>query len=288
MVSRAAPTDQRIPQSPTPGAAFELKDVEYSYEGKEAALFAVSLAVQQGERVAILGANGSGKSTLLRLMNGLAFASAGTVQAFGEPLTEAALADSTRSFRFRRRVGFVFQNADAQLFSSTVREELAFGPLHMGLPLEEVERRVTDLARMFGLERLLDRSPYRLSGGEKRKVAIASVLAANPDALLLDEPTAGLDPRSQRWLIDLLVQLHRAGKTLVTATHDLDTVAEIADRVVVLNEAHTVLAAGPTTEILQNGELLLSANLIHEHTHWHGSLCHSHPHHHGGDHDHEH
>jgi cobalt/nickel transport system ATP-binding protein len=141
---------------------------------------------------------------------------------------------------------------------------------------------------MLDIARLLDRPPFQLSGGEKKKVAIASVLIINPDAILLDEPTNGLDPRSQRWLVDLLVSLHRAGKTLVTATHDLDIVPEVADRVIVMNERHGIEAIGDAHAILENDALLLSVNLIHEHAHWHGSLRHSHPHHHGGDHSHDH
>ncbi len=238
----------------------------------------VSLTIAQGEKIAILGANGCGKSTLLRLLSGLAFPQSGQVQAFGQDLTEAGLQDESAAYRFRRRVGFIFQNSDAQLFSSTVREEIAFGPLHIGLTQAEVESRVQDVARLLDIENLLDRAPFQLSGGEKKKVAIGCVLTLNPDVLLLDEPTAGLDPRSQSWLLDLLLRLNAAGKTLVTATHDLNMVPTLADRVFVFSEQHRLVAQGPSGDILADTDLLLRVNLIHANWHRHNGLWHVHSH----------
>src|SRR5207248_4787413 len=133
-----------------------------------------------------------------KILNGLVHPRSGAFRAFGEEISERSLRDEARASLFRQRVGFVFQNADAQLFSSTVREEIAFGPVQMGLAAREIERRVADLAAMLEIEPLLDRPTFRLSGGEKKKVAIASVMAINPEVILLDEPTNGLDPRSQR------------------------------------------------------------------------------------------
>lgn len=268
--------------------AFQLSGVSYTYDGALPALKDISLRVERGEKVALLGANGSGKSTLLKLMNGLIHPTAGTVAAFGEEITEQVLRDEAFTHRFRRRVGFVFQNSDAQLFCATVREEIAFGPLQMEMGQVEVAQRVEDVAAMLGIMPLLERPPYRLSIGEKKKVALASVLVINPEAILLDEPTGGLDPRSQRWLIHLLVTLYHAGKTLVTATHDLSIVPEIADRVFVLNEQHGIERVGTPHEILADMDLLLGVNLIHEHGHYHGTLYHSHPHYHGGEHEHGH
>ena len=268
--------------------ALELTGVSFAYGPSTPALSNVSLSIGKGEKVALLGSNGCGKSTLLRIMNGLATPSAGSVHVFGEKVNPAALRGAAFAHRLRRRIGFIFQNADAQLFSSTVREEIAFGPLQMNLPPSEVRQRVAETAGMLGISHLLDRAPFHLSGGEKKKVALASVLVVNPSVLLLDEPTASLDPRSQRWVVDLIVSLHRAGKTIVTATHDLDIVHEIADRVIVLDEDHTIAASGPTMDILSDLDLLLRVNLVHEHTHRHGRLIHSHPHHHSGDHDHTH
>ena len=267
---------------------FLLQDVSYEYPGGVPALADVSLRIEQGERIAILGANGSGKSTLIKLLDGLLFAQNGSVEAFGNPLTEATMRDQPFSHRFRKRVGFLFQNSDAQLFSPTVRDEIAFGPSQMGLAIEEVEERITDIAHLLGITGLLERTPFRLSGGEKKRVAIASALAINPDVLLLDEPTTGLDPRSQYWLVELLHTLHHAGKTLVTATHDLATAPDIADRAIVFDESHRIVADGPIHTILDRAELLLRVNLVHEHWHRHGILAHSHPHSHAEPHDHLH
>ena len=234
----------------------ECRDLRYQYLGKFTALDGVSLTVGQGEKLALLGANGCGKSTLLKLLDGLLFADAGTYQAFGQPVTEDNLEDEQFSRGFRSRVGFIFQNSDAQVFSPTVREEIAFGPLNMGLTLDQVEARVADALGMLEIDHLADRAPYQLSGGQKKRVAIASVLVMNPEVLLFDEPTAALDPRTQRWLIELIVELSHAGKTIVLATHDLDTLHVIADRCVVFNEDHRIAADGPPDQILDDRELL--------------------------------
>lgn len=266
----------------------ELAGVDYAYPSGAAALCSVSVAIQAGESLALLGANGSGKSSLLRILDGLVYPQAGVFRAFGEPVTEAAMRDDSLSFRFRRKVGFVFQNADAQLFSSTVRDDLAFGPIQMGMPQSDVDCRVADVAAMLGISGVLDRAPFELSGGEKRKAALGSVLVVNPEVLLLDEPTSGLDPRSQAALVDLLLSLHAAGKTMVIATHDLDVARAVALRAVVLTEEHTVAADAEVDEVLHNRDLLLSVNLIHEHAHYHGSFLHTHPHAHDAEHHHEH
>ncbi|MCC6728711.1 MAG: ABC transporter ATP-binding protein [Chthonomonadales bacterium] len=265
-----------------------LERVSFAYPESPPVLRDLSLCVARGEQVAILGANGSGKSSLLRLLDALVYPSAGRFVAFGEEVTEAALRDQETSRRFRRRVGLVFQNADAQLFCPTVREDLAFGPLQLGLSPAEVERRVADVAAMLGMGALLDRAPFHLSGGEKRKAAIGGVLAANPDVLLLDEPTSGLDPRSQWWLVETLQALGRAGKTIVLATHDLELVPLVTSRAVILGEDHALLADAEPEALLGDRDLLLGANLIHAHSHRHGTIEHVHTHHHAGDHAHEH
>ncbi|MHB1419731.1 MAG: energy-coupling factor ABC transporter ATP-binding protein [Bacillota bacterium] len=251
----------------------ELEHIHFNYGGEEKILQDISLAIYQGEKVALLGANGSGKSTVQKILNGLIYPQEGIFRAFGQAVDEKLLGDEQFSQDFHRRVGFVFQNSDAQLFSPTVWEDIAFGPLQMDLPRSEVEARVQAVMEMLGLESLKERPPHKLSGGEKKKVAIASVLVINPDILILDEPTAGLDPRTQRWLVKVLVQLNRAGKTLITATHDLDIVDEIADRAIVMGEEHRILAAGPIHEIMVDKDLLLQANLIDEeyHQHFHES-----------------
>jgi cobalt/nickel transport system ATP-binding protein len=265
--------------NPTPTPAFSLEKVNFHYPGGDTCLRDIDLSIDQGERIVLLGANGSGKSTLLKVLDGLIFPQQGTVRAFGRSLDESTLNTDEFNHWFRRQVGFVFQDSDAQLFSPNVWEEIAFGPLHMDLDADQVRARVEEIVDLFDIARLKDRAPFKLSGGEKRKVALASVLAVNPSVLMLDEPTNGLDPRSQRWLTDMLVRLGVAGKTLITATHDLEIVEEIADRVVVFGEGHDLVATGTPQEILADKDLLLEVNLIDPRFHRHA---------HGGDHRHYH
>ncbi|AKB81191.1 ATPase component NikO of energizing module of nickel ECF transporter [Methanosarcina barkeri 3] len=270
---------------------FDLKNVSYTYVGKISALNDISFKVTPGEQISIMGSNGSGKSTLLTLLDGLIYPTSGEFYAFGNPIEEEvfdAIKDNEFRSYFRKRVGFVFQNSDVQLFSSTVFEEVAFGPMQLNMSPEEVKTRVIEVLEMLGITKLKDRAPHTLSGGEKKKVCIASVLANNPDVLLLDEPTAGLDPRTQLWLVELLQELGRAGKTIITATHDLETVEQISNRSIVMSEDHGIVVDGDVENVLNNRELLLSTNLIHEHMHVHGKLVHGHLHAHYREHIHEH
>jgi len=255
---------------------FELRDVCFDYDGVPA-LRGLSLAIAQGERVALVGANGSGKSTLLRLLDGLIFASQGDVSFAGQPLTAEHLADDQFAFPFRRQVALVFQNPDVQLFNPTVFDEVAFAPLQLQWPKEKVLAKVTETLELMGIAHLRERPPYRLSGGEKKRVALASVIVIDPEVLLLDEPTATLDPQSQSHVIDLIQEWKGSSKTVITATHQLEIVEDIADRVVVLEDGQ-VAASGTPSEILSNHELLLRANLVHAHRHSHGGVVHSHPH----------
>ncbi|MDW5551549.1 ABC transporter ATP-binding protein [Methanosarcina sp.] len=270
---------------------FDLKNVSYTYVGKISALNDISFKVMPGEQISIMGSNGSGKSTLLTLLDGLIYPASGEFYAFGNQIEEEvfdAIKDNEFRSYFRKRVGFVFQNSDVQLFSSTVFEEVAFGPMQLNMSPEEVKTRVIEVLEMLGITKLKDRAPHTLSGGEKKKVCIASVLANNPDVLLLDEPTAGLDPRTQLWLVELLQELGRAGKTIITATHDLETVEQISKRSIVMSEDHRIVVDGDVEHVLNNRELLLSTNLIHEHMHVHGKLVHGHLHAHYREHIHEH
>jgi cobalt/nickel transport system ATP-binding protein len=246
------------------GDLLVLEEITYSYLGRFPALDGVALRVGKGEKVALLGANGCGKSTLLKVLDGLVFADSGVYRAFGEEITEDKLEDEQFNQGFRSRVGFIFQNSDAQVFSPTVREEIAFGPLNMTLDRDQVETRVADTLRMLDIADLADRAPYQLSGGQKKRVAIASVLVMNPEVLLFDEPTAALDPRTQQWLMELIVELNGAGKTIVLATHDLDTLDALADRCVVFSEDHRIAAEGSVDRILGDRDLLLGVNLVHE------------------------
>ena len=191
------------------------------------------------------------------------FPDAGTYRAFGEPVTEDALEDEQMSQGFRSRVGFVFQNSDAQVFSATVREEIAFGPLQLGPSRDETADRVRDVLAMLGIADLADRAPFQLSGGQKKTVAIATVLVMNPDVLLFDEPTTPLDPRTRYWLVELVEQLGEAGKTIVHATHDLELLHRIADRAVVFGEDHRVAADGPPATVLADHDLHVGLNLVH-------------------------
>ena len=256
----------------------EVRGIGYAYLGRFPALDEVGFTVGRGETVALLGANGSGKSTLLKILAALIFPDRGSYRAFGQEVTEDALEDAQLNAGFRSRLGFVFQNSDAQVFSPTVREEIAFGPLQLALPQDQVEARVDDVLRLLEIADLADRAPYQLSAGQKKRVAIASVLVMNPELLLFDEPTAGLDPRSQQWLLELLAELTRAGKTILLATHDLDLLDPLAERCLLFSEQHRLVADAATADVLADTELLLSLNLIHEHTHRHGPFVHSHPH----------
>lgn len=258
----------------------ELEGIHFAYREGVPALSGLSLAVDPGERVAILGANGCGKSTLLKLLGGLIHPRAGRYRAFGREITDRLLTHDPFGIYFRKEVGILFQNPDAQLFNNTVEEEIAFGPLQMNDPPEEVERKVRDTIRSFGLEELADRPPFELSGGEKKKVAVASVLVMDPAVLLLDEPTAGLDPRSSRELVDRILEAEEQGKTVITATHDLHIVAEIARRVLVFGEDRRILGSGTPEEILTDRSLLLAANLVHLHRHAHEDYWHEHVHEH--------
>ncbi len=259
---------------------FEMKDVSFSYMDRFTALECVSLEVNPKEKVAILGANGTGKSTLLAILDGLLFPQKGKVTFLGKPITEDSLKDEVFHHFFRKSVGLVFQNPDAQLFSPNVWEEIAFGPLQLGKEKKEVEQIVHDVLKMMRIEKLKDRSPYQLSYGERKKVALSSVIALNPDVLLLDEPSAGLDPKSSRDFIDFLLEAHKAEKTLITATNDLHIVPEIADKIYILSENKKIIYSGSAEEALQNEELLESANLIHIHKHLHNSHWHLHLHQH--------
>ncbi len=262
--------------------AFSLRNIVYSYTDGNTVLNDLTLDFQHGERTVILGSNGTGKSTLLSLLDGLVFPKSGSLQAFGRPLSEKALEDRDFCLEFRKRVAFVFQNPDVQLFSSTVWDEVAFGPLQLGFSPAEIETTVEGLLETLRITELRDRAPHTLSDGQKKKVAIASSLATNPDVLLLDEPTNGLDPRTQVWLIELLNELHAKGKTIISATHDLSIAGDIAERAIVFSEDHTVAADGIFSEIISDDELLLRVNLIHEHAHSHGATAHAHRHGHYG------
>jgi cobalt/nickel transport system ATP-binding protein len=229
----------------------EVNDLQYTYPDGTSALRGVSFQITHGEAVGIIGANGAGKSTLLLHLNGCLLPQAGTVRIGGFPLNKKTLP------QVRRTVGMVFQDPDDQLFMPLVYDDVAFGPLNLGLPTEEVDEVVMSALARVGASHLKDRPPYRLSGGEKRAVAIASVLSMSPSILVMDEPTSSLDPKTRRQLIELLKTFKH---TLMIATHDLDLVLDLCPRTIVFKEGR-VIADGPTLDILQNQELLDSSSL---------------------------
>jgi len=269
-------------------AVFELTGISYAYHGRIIALRDVDLTVRPGETLVVLGPNGSGKSTLLKVLDGLYRPTSGRLLAFGRDVTAAA-DDPELGYWLHQRVGLVFQEPDVQLFSPTVFDDVAFGPLQLGWPPERVRAAVERVLEELGLSHLADRAPFELSGGEKKRVALATVLVMEPEVVLLDEPTANLDPRSRAQLIDLLAAIHQQGRTLVIATHELDLAALLATRVVVFGEReHRPVAEGKPAEILSDLALLRATNLVHEHPHWHGPVFHSHPHWHDAEHQHDH
>ena len=265
---------------------FDLQNVSFDYDGIPA-LNNLTLQIETGQQVALLGANGSGKSTLLRLLDGLCFPSKGSIKFGEEILTGDKLQRDNFSFAFRRRVAFVFQNPDVQLFNPTVFDEVAYGPLQMQWPAAQGRDRVEQTLNFMSISHLRERPPHRLSGGEKKRVALASALVLDPDVLLLDEPTATLDPRSQSQFIDLVQEWKDTSRTVITATHQLDIVEDISQSVFIM-EGGSVIASGPPAEMLRNTDLLLKANLVHAHRHSHGGVVHSHPHVHRHSHNDDH
>jgi len=229
----------------------EVQNLRYTYPDGTPALADLSFRITHGESVAIVGANGAGKSTLLLHLNGLLSPREGTVRVGDIPLTRQTLPD------VRKAVGMVFQNPDDQLFMPSVVDDVAFGPLNLGLPPEEVTHRVDRALERVGASALRDRPPYRLSSGEKHCVAIATVLAMSPDILVMDEPSANLDPATRRRLIELLGGFEH---TKIIATHDLELVLELCDRTIILRDG-TVAGDGPTREIFRDDELLDSCKL---------------------------
>ncbi len=220
-------------------------DVHFSYPDGYEALRGVSFNISHGERVALLGRNGAGKSTLILLTNGLLMPTSGEVNIGGIPITKRTL------MQVRQSVGMVFQNPDDQLFMPTVEEDVAFGPLNMNLPYEEVERRVVEALTSVNALNLRKKSPMQLSGGQRRRVAIATVLSMEPAILVLDEPTANLDFISRRDLLDLLKGFTH---TQLIATHDLDMVRELCGRTIVLDEGK-IIADGQTSDILEDANV---------------------------------
>jgi cobalt/nickel transport system ATP-binding protein len=238
----------------------ELRNMSFNYELTEA-LSCINLEIFKGDSVSLIGTNGSGKSTLLKVINGIYFPQKGEYLFDGKVINEKNLKDSLFSKSFHKRVGFVFQNSDVQLFCSNVYEEIAFGPRQMGMKESDVQSRVMDCLSLLHIEHLKHREPYHLSEGEKKKVAIASVLSLNPDVIILDEPMNNLDPRTKIFLRDFLIKLNLSGKTIIAATHEFEYVQGLFKKAIVLSERHEKLREDVYELVIQDNKFLKENNI---------------------------
>lgn len=237
----------------------ELKHVSYRYRPHEPALLDINLSVQAGEKIVILGPNGAGKTTLEKILAGLLPAE-GRFSAFGKPLTLKEIHNKNESAAYRRRVGAVFQQIEFRVVCASVFDEIMFGPLKNGLEREEAKARTEQVLDFCNIRRLVHRLPQNISGGEKKMVAIAAMLAENPEVMIFDEPTNDLDLENQKWLVTALNQLGDAGKTVITATHVLETARELADRVWIIGDNHRLIADGGV-ELLSDSGILDEAGI---------------------------
>ena len=234
----------------------EVQNLKYSYNNDYQALKGVSLKIDEGDMIALLGKNGAGKSTLFLHLNGIYEPDEGKVFIDGEELKY----DKKSLLKFRQKVGIVFQNPDDQIFAPTVEEDVAFGPLNLGLPMEEVQDRVEEALARVGMSGTEKIAPHHLSGGQKKRVAIAGILAMKPEIMILDEPTAGLDPQGVENLVKLLKELNDEGITILISTHEVDLVPDYANKVFVLVDGE-LIAEGTPTAIFSQPEVLEKAHL---------------------------
>ncbi|OOM14300.1 energy-coupling factor ABC transporter ATP-binding protein [Clostridium saccharobutylicum] len=239
----------------------KLQNISFTYKNKTA-LDNVNVQIEEGESIAIIGPNGSGKSTFLKVLNAIVFSSNGKYIFDNTEINEHRLKDTKYLKLFHKRLGFVFQNSDAQLFCSTVFEEVAFGLMQMELPHEEVNKRVDDCLNLLSIEKLKDEHPYNLSGGEKKRVAIASVLAMNPEVITLDEPMNGIDPKGKRFLKELLIGLNKSGKTIICATHDFEYIEGVFNRAIVFSEDHKIIRDDKYENVIEDKNFLTKYNII--------------------------
>ncbi|MEL4306127.1 energy-coupling factor ABC transporter ATP-binding protein [Methanococcoides sp. LMO-2] len=234
----------------------ELRNLSYKYSSSDAkALDNIDLSITSGEKIAILGANGAGKSTLFKHLNGILSPSSGEVMINGETISKKTIRKA------RQTVGIVFQNPDDQIFSPTVEEDIAFGPMNMGLSEDEVKERIETALELVNLKGFESRAPHHLSGGQKKLVAIAGVLAMRPEVVVLDEPTAGLDPLNAGQVMDIIDRMNRElNMTVVLSTHDVDIIPTFADRICIIDHGK-ILATGTPKEIFRDHDLIQKAHL---------------------------
>lgn len=249
------------------------ENMSHAYNGDEYVLKNLSFEIQEGEKVVLLGTNGSGKTTLLKILNGLIFPVSGRCYYKSSELSKSSLKNKDFQAMFRKEVVLLFQNPESMIFNPTVYDEIAFSLRQ--LQSDGIDEKVRRWADVAGVSRYLNRPPFQLSSGEKQKVCLASLLVLEPKLLLMDEPTAKLDPRSTGWLVDFLQDLDVT--TLVT-THNLTLAAELGDRTMVLSEQHELIYDGPLDKLLKDREKLIEANLLHVHRHTHDGIEHRHFH----------
>lgn len=217
-----------------------LSHISYNYE-EVSALNDISLEIYAGELIFFTGPNGCGKSTLFKLLNGLIFPTKGEYYFDNKKIDKNTLQDNIFAKNFHKRIGYIFQNPDVQLFNATVYDEIAFGPRQMNLNEEIIHQRINELLIYLNIQHLQDRPPYHLSGGEQKKVALAAILALNPDVLMIDEPLNGLDNKTRQWFKEFLMDFIKANKTILISTHEQELLSLPHSRIIKFNDEHTIL-----------------------------------------------
>lgn len=232
------------------------ENLSFTYPDGTQALKNINIEIEKGEKVAIIGPNGAGKSTLFSHFNGLTEPTSGCVKIEGKPISF----EKDELLKVRQKVGIVFQDPNDQLFAPTVKEDIAFGPMNLGLSYDEVKKRVEDALKMVGMENYEDKTPHHLSGGQQKRIAIAGIIAMKPELMILDEPTAGLDPDGVEKVLNIMNQLNEEGMTLIISSHDIDMISKYADKIFVLYNGE-IIESGNKNKIFSDMELLKKAHL---------------------------
>ena len=232
------------------------ENLSFTYPDGTQALKNINIEIEKGEKVAIIGPNGAGKSTLFSHFNGLTEPTSGCVKIEGKSISF----EKDELLKVRQKVGIVFQDPNDQLFAPTVKEDIAFGPMNLGLSYGEVEKRVEDALKMVGMENYEDKTPHHLSGGQQKRIAIAGIIAMKPEIMILDEPTAGLDPDGVEKVLNIMNQLNKEGMTLIISSHDIDMISKYADKIFILYNGE-IIESGNKNKIFSDMELLKKAHL---------------------------
>lgn len=232
------------------------ENLSFTYPDGTQALKNINIEIEKGEKVAIIGPNGAGKSTLFSHFNGLTEPTSGCVKIEGKHISF----EKDELLKVRQKVGIVFQDPNDQLFAPTVKEDIAFGPMNLGLSYDEVEKRVEDALKMVGMENYEDKTPHHLSGGQQKRIAIAGIIAMKPELMILDEPTAGLDPDGVEKVLNIMNQLNEEGMTLIISSHDIDMISKYADKIFVLYNGE-IIESGNKNKIFSDMDLLKKAHL---------------------------